>query len=34
MEFVISVFLGAYLLAIGILCYVRITKDFKGGNKK
>lgn len=33
MEFVISIFLGAYLLGIGILCYVRISKDFKGGKK-
>lgn len=34
MEFVISIFLGAYLLTIGIFCYVRISKDFKGGSKK
>ncbi len=33
MEIIISIFLGAYLLAIGILCYVRVSKDFKGGKK-
>lgn len=33
MEYIISLFLGAYLLAIGILCYIRIKKDFKGDDK-
>ncbi len=33
MEYIISIFLGIYLLTIGILCYIRIRKDFKGGKK-
>lgn len=33
MEIIISVFLGAYLMFIGIISYIRIRKDFKGGKK-
>ena len=34
MEIVIAVFLGAFLVAIGLLGYIRISKDFKDGDKK
>ncbi len=34
MEYAICIFLGAYLIAIGIISYLRISKDYKGGNKK
>ena len=33
MEYVISVFLGAYLVAIGIISLIRINKDYKDGEK-
>ena len=29
MEAVISVFLGVFLMGIGIMAYIRISKDFK-----
>jgi len=31
MEILISFFLGAFLMTIGILSYIRISKDFKEG---
>ena len=34
MEMGIAIFLGAFLIGIGVLAYCRISKDFKGGNKK
>ena len=34
MELVISIFLGVFLIAIGVMSYVRISKDYKGGHKK
>lgn len=34
MEIVIAIFLGAFLVAIGLLGYIRISKDFKDGDKK
>lgn len=35
MEWVIAIFLGAFLIAIGILAYYRISKDFKkDGDRK
>lgn len=33
MEIIISIFLGVYLMFIGIISYVRIRRDFKGGKK-
>ncbi len=33
MEYIVSIFLGVYLLSIGLICYFRITKDYKGGKK-
>lgn len=33
MEYAIAIFLGAYLVTIGVISLVRITKDFKGGKK-
>ena len=33
MEYAISIFLGIYLLVIGLLCYCRIKKDYKGDEK-
>lgn len=33
MEIAIAVFLGAFLASIGVLCYVRVSKDFKDGDK-
>lgn len=34
MEMGIAIFLGAFLIGIGVLAYCRIRKDFKEGNKK
>lgn len=34
MEMGIAIFLGAFLIGIGIAAYYRIDKDFKEGNKK
>ena len=34
MEWIIAIFLGAYLLAIGILCFIRTDKDFKGDKEQ
>ena len=34
MEIIIAIFLGAFLVAIGLLGYIRISKDFKDGDKK
>lgn len=34
MEIIITCFLGAYLLAIGIISFIRVSKDFKGGKKQ
>ena len=33
MEIIIAVFLGAFLTAIGIIGYVRISKDFEEEGK-
>ncbi len=33
MEFAIAVFLGVFLISIGIISYWRICKDFKNGGK-
>ena len=33
MEIIIAIFLGVFLAAIGIIGYIRISKDFKGGDK-
>ena len=34
MEMGIAIFLGAFLIGIGVLAYCRIRQDFKEGNKK
>lgn len=34
MEAIIAIFLGAFLMGIGVLSYCRITKDFKEDRKK
>lgn len=34
MEWIIAVFLGAFLTAIGIIAYCRISKDFKKDGEK
>lgn len=34
MEMGIAIFLGAFLIGIGVLAYCRISKDFKEENKK
>lgn len=33
MEIIISIFLGAFLISIGIVGYCRISKDFKEGDQ-
>lgn len=30
MEIIIAIFLGAFLVGLGVLSYYRITKDYKG----
>ena len=34
MELAISIFLGIFLITIGAMSYIRISKDYKGGRKK
>lgn len=34
MEIAISVFLGGFLVVIGIISYIRINKDFSEGDNK
>lgn len=34
METLIAILLGAFLALIGVICYVRVSKDFKEGEKK
>ena len=34
MELVIALFLGAFLIAIGAMSYIRISRDYKGGRRK
>ncbi len=34
MEIGIAIFLGTFLALIGVIGYVRISKDFKGGGKR
>lgn len=34
MELAISIFLGVFLIAIGVMSYVRISNDYKRGHKK
>lgn len=34
METIIAIFLGAFLMAIGVLSYRRISKDSEEGSKK
>lgn len=34
MEVIIAIFLGAFLSAIGVVGYIRISQDFKKGEKK
>lgn len=34
MEIAIAVFLGAFLAVIGVIGYIRISKDYKDGGKK
>lgn len=31
MEIAIAVFLGAFLIGIGVLAYIRVNKDYKNG---
>ena len=34
MEVAIAIFLGAYLIAIGVISWIRISKDYKGGKEQ
>ena len=34
MELVIALFLGAFLIVIGAMSYIRISRDYKGGRRK
>lgn len=33
METIIAIFLGIYLIVIGVISYIRVSKDFKEGKK-
>ena len=34
MEIAIAIFLGAYLVGIGIISFIRMSKDFEEADKK
>ncbi len=34
MELAIAIFLGIFLIAIGVMSYIRISRDYKGGHRK